>query len=159
MFNGKPSAKKLEDEAALVAAVIQLLARREYSRGELIGRLAPRVDDGEMLQAVLDRMETEGYQSDSRFAMSQARQRSAQGYGERRIRYDLQQKGVSAVLIDSTLSELAIDWYELARCQAVRKYGESIADDAKERARRSRYLLGRGFGYDEIRYALESENS
>ncbi|MBV1788838.1 recombination regulator RecX [Marinobacterium sp. D7] len=155
MFNGKPSAKKIEDESALVSAVIQLLARREYSRSELISRLGPRVEAGEMLIAVLDRLAAEGYQSDSRFAQSQARQRSEQGYGERRIRYDLQQKGVSATLIDSTLNELEIDWFELARRQAVRKYGEAAPDDAKERARRSRYLLGRGFGYDEVRYALE----
>lgn len=155
MFNGKPSAKKIEDESALVSAVIQLLARREYSRSELMSRLGPRVEAGEMLIAVLDRLAAEGYQSDSRFALSQARQRSEQGYGERRIRYDLQLKGVSATLIDSTLNELGIDWFELARRQAVRKYGETAPDDAKERARRSRYLLGRGFGYDEVRYALE----
>ncbi|MBR9883018.1 MAG: regulatory protein RecX [Oceanospirillales bacterium] len=157
MFNGRPSAKLIEDESALVQAVAQLLARREYSRGELVSRLRSRVEDGDMLERVLDRMQENGYQSDSRFAMSQARQRYEQGYGERRIRYDLQQKGIPSTLTDATLCELEADWFESAHRQAVRKFGEQPPADAKERARRTRYLLGRGFGYDEVKYALEGD--
>lgn len=156
MFNRQSPEKKIECESALVQAVIQLLARREYSRHELVSRIGSRMEDQGMLERVLDRMEAEGYQSDSRYALIHARQRSEQGYGEKRIRYDLQQKGIESGVVDGALEELELDWFELARKQSVRKFGDHPPDDMKERARRSRYLLGRGFGYDEIRFALES---
>jgi len=155
MFGNRPSARLIEDESALVQAVVQLLARRDYSRQELISRLGSRVEDEAMLARVLDRMETDGYQSDRRFAASHARQRVEQGYGERRIRYDLQQKGIDSALVDSALTELEVDWFELARRQAARRYGDHPSEDAREHGRRMRYLLGRGFGYDEVRHALE----
>jgi regulatory protein len=85
-----------------------------------------------------------------------ARQRAGQGYGERRIRHDLRERGIENTLIDEALAELDVDWFDLARQQAVRRYGDGPPADARERARRMRHLLGRGFGYDEVNHALSA---
>ncbi len=148
----------IEDESALFSGIIQLLARREYSRKELEERFIGRVADEAMLQKVLDRMVDEGYQSDQRCAGMIVRQRLGQGYGERRVRFDLQQKGIAGALIDQVLEEEAVDWFEQAKAWAERKYSGRPAEDMKEKAKRVRHLQGRGFGYDEIRYALETDD-
>ncbi|WP_027855781.1 regulatory protein RecX [Marinobacterium litorale] len=151
--------KVLETEAEVREAVIRLLARREYSRRELESRLEKRVGDKGVLQAVLDDVIDKGYQSDQRMAEMFLRQRVSQGYGERRIRYDLNTKGVSEALVSEALAAAAVDWFEVAREHAVRRYGEGPPDDHKERAKRMRHLLGRGFGYDEVKYALDADES
>lgn len=150
------SDKLIETESGLVEAIIQLLARREYSRRELETRFSSRVVDENLLHQVLDKMSAEGYQSDARCAGMLVRQRVGQGYGERRVRFDLQQKGLASALIDAALEEEAVDWFEQARELVQRKYAGRPAADMKEKAKRVRHLQGRGFGYDEIRYALES---
>ncbi|MBT00787.1 MAG: hypothetical protein CMI01_19305 [Oceanospirillaceae bacterium] len=151
--------KVLETEAEVREAVVRLLARREYSRRELESRLEKRVDDKGVLQAVLDDVIDKGYQSDQRMAEMFLRQRVSQGYGERRIRYDLNTKGVSEALVSEALAAAAVDWFEVAREHAVRRYGEGPPADHKERAKRMRHLLGRGFGYDEVKYALDADES
>lgn len=153
--SGKAS-RALESESAVMEAMIQLLARREYSQHELRQRIAPRVADEVMLETVLARLEQQGYQSDRRCAGILARQRAGQGYGERRIRHDLRERGIENTLIDEALAELDMDWFDLARQQAVRRYGDGAPADARERARRMRHLLGRGFGYDEVNHALSA---
>ena len=151
--------KVLETEAEVREAVVRLLARREYSRRELESRLEKRVDDKGVLQAVLDDVIDKGYQSDQRMAEMFLRQRVSQGYGERRIRYDLNTKGVSEALVSEALAAAAVDWFEVAREHAVRRYGEGPPADHKERAKRMRHLLGRGFGYNEVKYALDADES
>ncbi|SEG59028.1 regulatory protein RecX [Marinobacterium lutimaris] len=149
------SDKLIETESALVEAVIQLLARREYSRHELEQRFRSRVADEALLDKVLDRMVADGYQSDLRCAGMILRQRVGQGYGERRVRFDLQNKGIDSTLIEQVLEEEAVDWFDQARELAGRKYAGRPITDMKEKAKRVRHLQGRGFGFDEIRYALE----
>jgi regulatory protein len=149
----------LETESDVREAVVRLLARREYSRRELESRLEKRVDDRKVLLAVLDDVTDKGYQSDQRMAEMFLRQRVSQGYGERRIRYDLNTKGVSEALVSEALAAAAVDWFEVAREHAVRRYGEGPPADHKERAKRMRHLLGRGFGYDEVKYALDADES
>lgn len=158
MFGQRKSTsdKLIETESKLVEAVIQLLARREYSRHELEGRFRSRVADEALLQRVLDRMVEDGYQSDLRCAGMIVRQRVGQGYGERRVRFDLQNKGIASAIVEQVLEEEEVDWFEQARELAERKYAGRPVTDMKEKAKRVRHLQGRGFGFDEIRYALEA---
>ena len=158
MFGQRKSGsdKLIETESGLVDAVIQLLARREYSRHELEERFRSRVVDESLLQQVLDRMVADGYQSDLRCAGMILRQRVGQGYGERRIRFDLRNKGIADALVEQVLEEASVDWFEQAKELAERKYAGRPVTDMKEKAKRVRHLQGRGFGYDEIRYALEA---
>lgn len=152
MFGRRSSGKAsmLESEKAVAEAIIALLARREYSQQELRQRIAPRVEDEVLLEQVLARLAEQGYQSDQRCAAMLARQRAEQGYGRRRIQQDLRQRGIDKGLIDETLAALAVDWFELARQHAQRRYGSAPPGDARERARRMRHLLGRGFEYEEV---------
>ena len=131
---------------------MDLLARREHSRLELLHKLARRFGDrepGEELEVAIDTLATEGLQSDERFALSLTRERLHRGHGPRRIRVDLQQRGVDDALIDTALAEVPAEegttWAGQARLVLAKRFGDEPARDFPERARRLRFLDRRGF--------------
>ncbi|WP_067867181.1 regulatory protein RecX [Neptuniibacter marinus] len=132
---------------------IVLLARREYSKGELRKKLLLISGDIDV-ESVLNDLELAGYQSDLRFVESFIRMRVSQGHGLMRIRFDLKRKGVDEALIEEVLEASEVDWFELAFELYERKYAISSKPlDYKERARRVRFMSQRGFSFDEIQYA------
>ena len=74
------------------------------------------------------------------------RSRFGKGYGVGRIRRELRQRGIED---EPDLREW--DWEALIDKVYLKKYGDTVPDTLPERAARERFLLGRGFGHDEIR--------
>ncbi|MCX7962631.1 MAG: RecX family transcriptional regulator [Burkholderiales bacterium] len=138
-----------ESAAALRRRALALLARREHSRAELAARLAPEAASPAALAALLDELERGGLLSDERYAEVRAR-RLARKYGAARIREDLRAKGVPAPIVERFAAG-----DELARARAIlaRRYRGQAAT-REERARRARFLLGRGFSRETVRRAL-----
>jgi regulatory protein len=165
---------------SLKARALQWLAQREHSRVELRRKLlrlarqraaaqaaeaqgaggtgawptgpgpepAAEREPTTEVDALLDWLQAKLFLSDVRFVESRINARAAR-YGNLRIRQELSQHG--AVLDDGSAELLKQS--ELARAQAVwrRKYGNSPASSAPERARQMRFLAGRGFSADAIR--------
>jgi regulatory protein len=134
-----------ESAVELKARALRHLARREHSRAELERKLAPHAESAGQLQALLDQLEEKKQLSNERFAEQRAHV-LARKFGPARIRHDLQAKGISPELIEcvSSAGEL-----ERARAILQRKYGDPAAS-REERARRARFLQGRGFSSDVI---------
>ena len=138
----------------LRARALRLLARREHSRAELARKLVVHAPSAEALQQLLDALAARRQLSDERFAEERARQ-LARKYGAARIRLDLISKGVAAQTA-ARLSQASADGdFERARAILARKYRQR-ATTAAERARRMRFLQGRGFGQGIIRRLLSS---
>ena len=135
-------------------AAMDLLARREHSRRELFDKLRDRFP-AEQLAAELDQLGREGLQSDARFCESFVRSRALRGYGPQRIALELRQRGIAAELVAQALAAGEIDWQQQLRDLSERRFGGRPATDARERARRWRFLQQRGFGADLMR-ALDS---
>ena len=135
----------------LRARALRLLARREHSRAELAGKLAPRAESPEALESLLDSLEQKKQLSNERFAAGRARV-LARKFGTARIRQDLKSKGVGEDVIDGVALEA-----EAGRAAAIlaRKY-RLPATTREERARRMRFLQQRGFSHDTIRRLLLS---
>ncbi|MGQ4878463.1 regulatory protein RecX [Billgrantia sp. LNSP4103-1] len=137
---------------------IRLLARREYSRAELVQRLGARGHSAETIAACLDELGAEGLQSDARFAESFLRSRVLRGQGPLKVRAELERRGVERALIAAVLAEAeregGIDWFELAADALARRFSHSH-DSPRERARRERFLASRGFDFEQVRHALE----
>ena len=136
---------------------MDLLARREHSRLELLGKLARRFGDdtsGNGLEAAIDALATEGLQSDERFAISFTRERLHRGHGPRRIRVELQRRGVDDMLIDTALAEVPAEeettWNAQARRVLAKRFGDTPARDFSEHARRLRFLEQRGFSTQQM---------
>jgi regulatory protein len=132
-------------------AAMDLLARREHSRLELRTKLGKRFDvDAHDIVVQVDRLEAEGLQSDRRLAEAYIRARSNRGHGPIKIRVELRVKGVDDDLSAAAFNECGIDWSALATEVEVRRFGEDPSIDLKEKARRGRFLLQRGFSFDHI---------
>ncbi|HET9032781.1 MAG TPA: regulatory protein RecX [Dokdonella sp.] len=134
-----------KDKPSAYDKAMGLLVRREQSERELKTKLDRSGYSNDESAAAIDSLQSQKYQSDSRFAEMLARSRSANGYGPRRISAELKSHGVSDAEISAAINELDCDWRDLARRQMQRHYGRKAAADAKERSRRAAYLLRRGF--------------
>jgi regulatory protein len=142
-----------ESAAELKIRALRLLARREHSRDELARKLSPYAESPEILEGVLRDLESGKQLSNERFAGIRAHW-LARKYGAAKIRQDLKAKGVENELVERISAE-----GELERAQAIlaRKY-RVPATTPEERARRARFLQGRGFSSDVIhRLVLRSE--
>jgi regulatory protein len=143
------------------------LSQREHSRAELERKLSKHLANtardaanarpGEPADAeescadtasadiaqALDQLAAAGLIDEGRVAESVLNHRG-RSHGVRRLRQDLQAKGLDAELVQSTLQQARST--ELARAREVwqRRFGHPPAD-AAERARQLRFLLGRGF--------------
>lgn len=149
-------AKALETEADIRAAAINLLARREYSRAEIWRKLNARVEEPAMLEAVLNSLQDAGYQSDERFAEVFTRSRLSSGYGAMRVRQELRQKGIASELVEQALEVEEADGYTQALDACRRRFGETPPNNPKEYARRMRFLVNRGFSFDEAKKAINT---
>jgi regulatory protein len=138
-------------DEALKARALRLLARREHSRAELARKLAPHAESAEALAAVLDELLSRKQLSDERFAAERSRMLSRK-YGAAKIRDDLRARGIAAEIVEaiSTQGEL-----ERARAILARKY-RAPAATPEERAKRARFLQGRGFSTEVILQLLRA---
>jgi regulatory protein len=136
-----------ESAAELKTRALRLLARREHSRDELARKLSPYAESREALETVLDFLVSKKSLSNERFAEVRANW-LARKYGAAKIRQDLTSKGVAVELADRVTSDL--EEMDKARAILARKYS-APATTREERAKRARFLQGRGFSGDVIR--------
>jgi regulatory protein len=126
--------------------------------------MTPRVEPGERGEAVIDsvlaRLKQHGYLNDAAFAETYARLRQEnEKFGVRRVRQDLQQKGVAPGLIAETLDARYGQTNEeaLARQHLERKRIRK-PENEKETARVMRRLVAAGFSPSVIYKILRQWN-
>jgi regulatory protein len=124
---------------------LRLLARREHSQKELLNKLLAKGFDKDDILAVIDELAAQGWQSDSRYAESYARSRVQKGYGPLVVAYELRQNGADAVNLDDIARKIAGSWMDLLEQVYIKKYGHDVLLDRNEWAKRSRFLMQRGF--------------
>ena len=139
----------MDSPQELKARALRYLVRREHSRDELARKLSPHAESAEILEGTLNWLESTSKLSNQRFAEARAHQ-LARKYGAARIRQDLKAKGVADELVERVSSE---DELQRARMILERKYRHA-ATTREERAKRARFLQGRGFSYDTIYQAV-----
>lgn len=144
-------------ELSLRARALQYLARREYSRAELRGKLLPHVQEGEDPNALLDDLTARGWLSDAR-AATQVLHAKRSRFGTQRIAQELRQKGIAEELIGDVLPGLKEGELEAARSVWQKKFG-ALPQDTNEKARQVRFLQSRGFGFEVIFKVLRQSTS
>jgi regulatory protein len=120
--------------------------RREHSRAELARKLAPYAESAQALEAVLAELASREQLSDERYAEARAHS-LARKYGAAKIRQDLKAHGLAEAIIERVSNE---GEEERARAILARKY-RTAATTREEKARRARFLQGRGFSHEIIR--------
>jgi len=139
------------DEAGLYDYAVKALGRAMRSEAELRRLMKTRVEPGDrgdaVIAGVVTRLREHGYLDDAVFAETYARLRQEnQKLGQRRVRQDLQQKGVGSGLIAETLEARYGQTNEeaLAREHLERKRIRK-PENEKETARVMRRLVTAGF--------------
>lgn len=135
-----------KQKPSLRVRALKLLARREHTRAELEAKLRGEDTDAEELEAILDEFSRRGWISETRVIEQVTHARRAR-YGSRRIRQELQNKGVSGESIADAMQGLKDTDLAAARGVWLRKFGRA-AENANERARQVRFLQSRGFPLD-----------
>ena len=148
--------ERISDPVAARKKAMDYLARREHSRDELVRKMKKAGFDCNVALDVIEQLQKDGLQSDRRFVESFVQSRISHGKGPRIIRADLSQRGVRDPVIHEALAEVEADWVELARETRLKKFGEALPDDFKEKARQMRFLQSRGFEPDQIQAAVGS---
>ena len=138
----------------LKARALRHLVRREHSRAELARKLAPHAESPQALEALLDDLVSRKQLSDERYAHERARS-LARKYGPAKIRHDLKSKGIADEVLERISSEGEV---ERARAILDRKYRQP-ATTRDERAKRGRFLQGRGFSMDVIARLLRHDEA
>ncbi len=142
------------DPIAARKKAMDYLARREYGRLELQGKLEGAGFGTETARVAVDRLACEGLQCDRRFVESFIQSRINQGKGPVRIRLDLGERKLDAGLIDEVLSECDQDWRALAGQTREKKFGPELPVEFEEKARQMRFLQYRGFETGQIQAAI-----
>lgn len=142
-----------ESAIELRMRALRLLARREHSRAELSQKLVAQTASSQVVTQVLDALEAKKQLSEERFAEERARQ-LARKYGAARVRRDLLARGVAEETVTRLSAAHAAEDVVRARAILERKYKGTAAATPREKARRVRFLQGRGFSLETIRCAL-----
>jgi regulatory protein len=144
------------DPRSIRQAAIGLLARRDHARRELERKLKERGFAAPAVDAVLQELTEKRFLDDHRYIEHFVSYHAARGQGPVRIAAELRQLGLPAEAIDEHL-QAAADWREQARLARRKKFGVSVPQAFRDRARQARFLEYRGFSAEQIRAALEGD--
>lgn len=156
---GAATAGAKSDPPTAYRQALGLLVRREHSRAELGRKLRDRGVDDDAAAAALATLARQDFQNDERFARAWARTRASAGYGPVRIRAELAQHALSREDIEVALAACEVDWADLARDHARRRFRDAVVADPAQRRKAIDWLLRRGFDLRCARQALAASRS
>jgi len=151
------TSKGTDKEKAVLSRLQRQCARMECCPSDIRRKALKALDsDAEAAGRVVDSLISEGYLSEKRYASAFAREKaSIQGWGPLKITFQLRGKGISDEAIKEALSEVDSSSSEAKlRNLAVSKY-RLLSGDPQSRLKLLKYLLSRGYSYDEIAPVVE----
>ena len=147
--------KQNEKTSQLFSRAATYCSTAERCRSEVMAKFQQWDKDHEAdSDAVLKRLEQEGFLDEQRYAQAFANDKMRfQGWGRQKIRLQLMQKGITESAILAALGQLDEDVYHQTL--------QNLADKKRRELRRekdpymlkqklSRFLVGRGFSMDDI---------
>lgn len=137
---------------ALRSLAFALLSRREYSAEELKQKLLSAGGIAEHVDTLIKELAMQSYQSDERMAGMVVRSNINKGRGPARIQQELKKHRINEHLAQEDMQQ--IDWLQQAVALRIKKFGETLPTDQKEKARQLRFLQYRGFDLDTCFKAL-----
>jgi regulatory protein len=161
MVTPRPPRRPIDPERrgnlqAVRGAAYALLARRDFTTGELRERLAAKGWDPDAVARAIAELLEERMLDDVRYASNYVAYHAARGRGPIRIGAELRARIVPAELIEAALASVP-DWCAHARTARIRKFGPKAPAAWPEKGRQARFLQYRGFSSDHIRAALGTD--
>jgi regulatory protein len=140
-------------------SALNIISYASKTETELRRKLKEKKFDEKAIDFAVDKMKGYGYVDDEAYVTSYIKSRAMpQGWGEQKIISNLLQKGVDMSLIKEKLAEIfTSDIKEEAILEVSEKYYEKIRNDERQKQRQKlyKYLAGKGYSYDLIKYAVD----
>jgi len=145
------------------AKAMDILSRKSVSSAMLCAELQKKDYDPAVISEVIREFEELGYIDDFNFAMLYLEYASSKLWGEKKIRYELSQKGVSNHITEDALSSFSLPGAaEVAQCIKQKYPGEDLKD-FKVKQKIMRFFASRGFEFslveEAIRVAAEADTT
>ena len=142
-------------EEQIYNRMMALCSRREYCKSEIAAKITALSEDVDA-QAMIGRLCEERFIDENRYAAAFVRDKSRlAGWGEMKIRYALQKKGIAKETIAEAMGEIDQDQQMDRLFKLMKAKAQTLASAAPEerRAKLMRFAASKGFTYaqaDEI---------
>ncbi|MFH0834348.1 MAG: regulatory protein RecX [Patescibacteria group bacterium] len=144
---------KVPDERQVFQYACWLLARRNYSRAELLEKFATKyLPDEKIFAQVFDKLEKLKLQSDENFTESFVR--AHENWGAHRIAIELKKRGIDEELIALNLPNENSEIENAREVLARKLRGEKLPTEYSEKQKLAAFLARRGFSIDVIRKVI-----
>jgi len=142
-----------KDQSEAYAYAARLLARREYCTFEIRQKLITRKVDAEVISFVIEKLKTDAYLSDQRFAEMYLRSRLDKGEAPWLAAKRTQQKGADEASVQAALDELTADYDAVEVVRGLLQGRDPAGfrfEDERVWQRQARFLQNKGFATDII---------
>lgn len=144
---------------------MNILIKQDRTEKQLIDKLREGMYPQRVIDAAIKYVKSYSYVDDERYITNYATYRM-ESKSRRAIETELVRKGIDSKLVERVLDEIyqeeEVDERAIIIALAEKKLGGKLPDslpprdDEKGRMKLYRYLLGKGFSYDNVKRALES---
>lgn len=138
-----------------ISYACRVLGMREYSEKMLRQKISAKGYNIDETDQVIEFLLENNWLSDWRFCECFVRSKVARGQGLLRIRFELADKGISILILESVLAELSICWQDACDNVTIKKMtSSSLQNTPKDRLKLERFLRYRGFSGEQIRKSV-----
>lgn len=131
------------------------LSRRAMSTKQLRDKLLEKGFDSSIADMTIQEFTELGYLDDAAFAAMFAEQAmDGKGWGKRKIKYELLQKGVDGALINEVMEQFDDTPHERMVELLQMKYAGLDLSDRKQQERATRFLASKGYDFSDISTAF-----
>ena len=140
------------DIIRLTERLRRLCSRREYFMTDILKKAMTALEGNrDEAQKILDVLVSEKYVDDKRYAAAYAREKAMiSGWGETKIRYMLSAKRIDRSIVDQALTEIDADKADSRLQKLLENKAKSLKEDPQMRLKLIRFVLGRGYKYDDV---------
>ena len=131
-------------------AALDLLARREHSKAELMHKLSKKNFAEKDILTVLTILSEENLLSEHRFTEAFIHYRGRMGYGPLYIQAELKNRGIAEDIIQQYMQTSSEIWSDSIREVWQKRFKGRVPGDYKTRAQQMRFLQYRGFTSQQI---------
>ena len=139
-----------------ISKAADILSRKPATEKEICDKLAEKGYDELVISAAVHELTELGYINDYDYACLYMEYAEEKCYGIKKIRYELENKGVDPYIIEDVLAERESTNSDSLADRIYAKYGKVDMHDIKVKQRVGRYLAARGFEFSEINDAIKA---
>lgn len=145
------------DYARTMDFLRRLCSAREYCAKDIYEKALKRLESAGDAAKAVAQLQEEGYQSDNRYASAFARDKAAiAGWGRIKIAFQLKSKGIAQDVVGAALSEIDCDKADEKLHRSLEAKYKMLRDDPRAKIKLLKFVLSRGYSYDEAIKALEN---